>query len=272
VVLNTQNVRTRDFSWNTDVTWAKNNNRVLSLPEGIANDFLVINVGGNATQQTRVGGTSGDIYGFGFVRTPDGKIIYNSNGLPLRPADVQYIGSAYPAWRGGIQNEFRYKSFRFSFLVDGQYGGIIYSQTHHKMSEQGKLQHTLMGREEGYIIGDGVVDDGTGKYVPNTVKVLPNVYYAEYYRRANVEANTFDASFLKLREARLEYTLPAKRLGKFFKGASFALYGRDLLMITSFPIFDPETAALNGTSIMPGVEMGQMPSTRTIGANLTFKF
>ncbi|HEY1022359.1 MAG TPA: SusC/RagA family TonB-linked outer membrane protein, partial [Flavisolibacter sp.] len=272
VVLNTQNIRTRNFSWNTDITWSKNNNRVLSLPEGIANDFLVINVGGNATQQTRVGGTSGDIYGFGFVRTPEGRIIYNNNGLPLRPAEVQYIGSAYPAWRGGIQNEFRYKAFRFSFLVDGQYGGIIYSQTHHKMSEQGKLKHTLMGREEGYIIGDGVVDDGAGKYVPNTKKVLPNQYYAEYYRRANVESNSFDASFLKLREARLEYTLPANRLGKFFKGLTFALYGRDLLMITDFPIFDPETAALNGTSIMPGVEMGQMPSTRTIGANLTFKF
>ena len=273
VVLNTKNISTKNFQWNTNITWSKNNNEVISLPQGIENDFLIINVGGNATQQTRVGGTSGDIYGFGFVRSPEGQIIYNkSTGLPLRPTDVQYIGSAYPAWRGGIQNEFQYKAFRFSFLVDGQYGGIVYSQTHHKMSEQGKLKHTLRGREENYIIGEGVVDDGTGKYVPNTTKVLPNTYYAEYYRRANVEANSFDASFLKLREARIEYNLPKNLMGKFFKGASLALYGRDLLLITSFPIFDPETAALNGTSIMPGVEMGQMPSTRTMGVNLTFKF
>jgi hypothetical protein len=61
-------------------------------------------------------------------------------------------------------------------------------------------------------------------------------------------------------------------LGKFFKGASFALYGRDLLMFTDFPIFDPEAAALNGTTIMPGVEIGQLPSSRTMGANLTLKF
>lgn len=273
IVLNTRNIVNRNFSWSTTVTWAKNFNKVISLPEGIENEFLIINTGGNATQQTRVGGTSGDIYGFGFVRNEEGKIVYNAQGLPERPTEIQYIGSAYPAWKGGIQNEFIYKNFRFSFLIDGQYGGIIYSQTHHKMTEQGKLQHTLYGREEGYIIGDGVVKDAaSGKWVPNTVKVLPSRYYAEYYRRANVESNSFDASFLKLREARLEYALSKKSLGKFFKGASFALYGRDLFMITSFPIFDPETAALNGTSIMPGVEMGQMPSTRTIGANITLKF
>ena len=118
-----------------------------------------------------------------------------------------------------------------------------------------------------------VFDAGSNKYVPNTKKVLPVDYYVEYYRRANVEANSFDASYLKLREARFEYSIPTKALGKgFVKAASFAIYGRDLLMITSFPIFDPETAALNGSTLMPGVEMGQMPSTRTMGVNLTFKF
>ncbi|HKZ66204.1 MAG TPA: hypothetical protein VJ111_07610, partial [Chitinophagaceae bacterium] len=160
-----------------------------------------------------------------------------------------------------------------SFLVDGQYGGMIYSQTHHKMTEMGKLKHTLRGREENYIIGEGVVDDGTGHFVPNTKKVLPVNYFKDYYRRANVEANTFDASFLKLREARFEYAIPKKVLGKsFIRNASIAVYGRDLLMLTSFPIFDPETAALNGNTILPGVEMGQLPSTRTMGMNITLKF
>ena len=118
-----------------------------------------------------------------------------------------------------------------------------------------------------------MVDDGTGRYVPNTKKVLPVDYYTEYYRRANVESNSFDASYLKLREARLEYSLPKKVLGKsFVRQATFALYGRDLLMLTSFPIFDPETAALNGSTLLPGVEMGQLPSTRTMGLNVTLKF
>jgi TonB-linked SusC/RagA family outer membrane protein len=271
VILSADPVKNKNFQWTITANWAKNVNRVLSLAEGLT-DKQDIGYGGNATIQARVGGSVGDIYGFGFVRSPDGQIVYNSNGLPERPADIQYIGNAFADWRGGIQNEFRYKNFRFSFLFDGQYGGLIYSQTHHKMTEQGKLKHTLRGREENFIIGEGVVRDAGGRFVPNTTKVLPVDYYAEYYRRANVEANSFDASFIKLREARIEYNLPAKLMGRVVRGATFAVYGRDLLLFTDFPIFDPETAALNGSSLLPGVEMGQLPSTRTMGVNLTFKF
>jgi TonB-linked SusC/RagA family outer membrane protein len=274
LVLNSKNISTRNFSWNTTINWAKNDNEVLELAKEFGGvDNQPIGNGGNATILAKVGGTTGDIYGFGFVRTPDGQIVYNSNGLPKRPADIQFIGTAFADWKGGIQNEFSYKGIKFSFLFDGQYGGKIYSQSHHKMTEQGKLKHTLRGREEDYIIGEGVVDDGSGGFKPNTKQVKPAAFYADYYRRANVESNTFDASFLKLREARLEYSIPKRVLGKtFFNQATFAVYGRDLLMWTDFPVFDPETAALNGNVLLPGVEMGQLPSTRTMGVNLTLKF
>lgn len=271
LVLSGQPVRTKDFKWNASIVWSKNVNKVLELTEGMEG-AQVIGVGGNATIQSYVGGSTGDIYGFGFLRAPDGQIIYNSNGRPARPQQIQYIGNAYPDWKGGIRNEFSYKDIKFSFLFDGQYGGIIYSQTHHKMTEQGKLKHTLRGREDDFIIGEGVVLTPDNKYEPNTKKILPVDYYADYYRRANVESNSFDASYIKLREARLEYSLPSTVIGSFFKQVTVALYGRDLLLFTDFPIFDPETAALNGSTILPGVEIGQMPSQRTYGANFTFKF
>jgi hypothetical protein len=140
------------------------------------------------------------------------------------------------------------------------------------MSEQGKLKHTLKGREEGYIIGEGVVENGDGTYSPNTKQVSLPDYYADYYRRANVESNSFDASFIKLREARLEFNLSKNLIKRsFIQNATIAFYGRDLLMITKFPMYDPETAALNGGSILPGVEMGQLPTPRTYGINLTLK-
>lgn len=272
VVLSGSIIKNKKFSWNTILTWAKNQNRVMELAEGMEGK-QDIGYGGNATIQARVGGTTGDIYGFGFLRSPDGQVVYNPTGLPARPQEIQYIGSAYADWKGGLRNEFNYNNFRFSVLVDGQLGGMVYSQSHHKMMEQGKLKSSLYGREENFIIGAGVVQNPDKSYSPNTTKVLPVDYYADYYRRANVESNSFDASFLKLREARLEYSFPKSKLGKsFFKQFSVALYGRDLLMITSFPIFDPETAALNGSTILPGVEMGQLPSSRTIGANITVKF
>lgn len=271
LVLNGSPVITNSFRWNTTVTWAKNYNKVLELPDELGGR-MDIGYGGNATISATVGGTTGDVYGFGFLRAPDGQIIYNSDGLPARPETIQYIGNAYADWKGGVLNEFSYRNFRFNFLIDGQYGGIIYSQTHHKMSEQGKLKHTLMGREDGYIIGQGVVDNGDGTYSANTKQVQVPDYYADYYRRANVESNSFDASFVKLREVRLEYSLPKKMLSRTpLNHASIALYGRDLAMITKFPIFDPETAALNGSTLLPGVEMGQMPTPRTYGVNVTLK-
>ncbi|QNH63464.1 SusC/RagA family TonB-linked outer membrane protein [Hymenobacter sediminicola] len=273
VVLNARPIDNNAFKWKTTGTWSRNRNKVLSLAEGLT-DQQVIGTGGTATLLATVGGTTGDIYGFGFDYSPDGKIIYNKDGLPVQPAAIKYIGRAYADWKGGLLNEFSYKNFRVSVLFDGQYGGIVYSQTHHKMSEQGKLKSTLPGREEGFIIGDGVVKNADGSFSPNTTKVIPAAYYAEYYRRANIESNSFDASYLKLREARLEFNLPAALLArtKALTGATIGLYGRDLAMWTKFPMFDPETAALNGGTILPGVEIGQLPSTRTMGVNLTLQF
>ncbi len=274
LILNAKPINNQNFKWNVNINWAKNENEVLELAEELGSTGKQdIGYGGNATIQARVGGTTGDIYGFGFVRAPDGQIVYRASGLPDRPSEIQYIGNAFADWKGGIQNEFTYKNFSFSFLLDGQYGGLIYSQSHHKMMEQGKLKATLPGREENFIIGEGVVLDGSGRYVPNTTKVLPVSFYTDYYRRANVEANTLDASYLKLREARLQYVLPKSILDRtFIQQVTVALYGRNLLMWTDFPIFDPETAAFNGNTILPGVEMGQMPSTRTMGANVTLRF
>ncbi|SDY80590.1 SusC/RagA family TonB-linked outer membrane protein [Hymenobacter psychrophilus] len=273
VVLNTRPVDNNAFKWKNTVTWAHNRNKVLSLA-GELEDQQVIGTGGTATILAKVGGTTGDIYGYGFDYSPAGQIIYNKDGLPVQPANIKYIGRAYADWKGGFLNEFFYKNFRMSVLFDGQYGGIVYSQTHHKMSEQGKLKSTLPGREEGFIVGDGVVQNADGTYSPNTKQVLPVAYYAEYYRRANIESNSFDASYLKLREARLEFNLPVALLArtKALTGATVGLYGRDLAMWTRFPMFDPETAALNGGTILPGVEIGQLPSTRTMGVNVTLKF
>jgi TonB-linked SusC/RagA family outer membrane protein len=272
LVLTGQPVANRNFKWNTTITWAKNQNEVKELAEGML-DQQPIGTGGTASLIAKVGGSTGAIYGFGFLRAPDGQIIYDAvTGLPARPGDIQYIGEAYADWKGGIMNEFTYKNFRFSFLIDGQYGGLVYSQTHHKMTEQGKLMHTLKGRETGFIVGEGVINDG-GVFKKNTKEVRLDSYYADVWRRANVESNSFDASFVKLREVRLEYNLPGKiitRLG--LNQVTVALYGRDLAMITDFPMFDPETAGLNGAVVLPGVEIGQMPTQRTMGFNLTLKF
>ncbi|WP_126973577.1 SusC/RagA family TonB-linked outer membrane protein [Gynurincola endophyticus] len=274
VMLSGTPVRTQNFTWTATATWAKNENEILRLSDDLDGDEQPIASSGNASIIATVGGSTGDIWGFGLVRNEEGKVIFDANtGMAVRPADITKIGNAYADWRAGFVNEFRYKQFRLAVTLDGQYGGMIYSQTHHKMSEQGKLKHTLKGREEGFVIGDGVVLNSEGKYEVNTKQVAVNSWYGDYYRRANVETNSFDASYIKLRELRFEYALPAKFVNRLrLNSASVALYGRDLAVISNFPVFDPETASLNGASIVPGVEMGQMPTPRTMGINISVKF
>lgn len=269
--LNGRIIRTSKFYWNSTITWSKNWNEVLALAEGIDGQ-QEIGRGGRATMLAKEGGSATAIYGYGFVRSPEGEIVYDKKGLPAYPKEIQYIGDATPDWKAGWQNSFTVGNFGFNFTIDAQYGGIIYSQSHHKLTQMGKLRSTFMGREEGFIIGDGVVDNGDGTYSKNTKEAITPAWYNRYYRRANVESNSFDASYIKLREVAFKYNIPGKLLDKtFIQNASLSVFGRNLAMISDFPIYDPETAALNGNTILPGIEMGQMPSPASYGINVILK-
>ena len=278
VLLSGTPVDTRNFKWKTSFNWSKNWNRIMELSPDLADEEnQLIAQSGTVYFYAKKGGSMGDMYGYKLLRNDEGRVIYDATtGLPARPTDVEYVGNAYADWKAGLQNEFTIKNVRVSFSFDGQYGGLVYSQSHHKMSEQGKLKHTLYGRdsEDGMMVGDGVVDNGNGTYSANTTRVLVSKYYADYYRRANVETNSFDATFIKLRDARIEYKFPQSLTSKLnINALSVALFGRNLWMWTKeYPLFDPEAAALNSSSIVPGVEMGQLPSSRTIGINLNIKF
>lgn len=277
MTLNTFPVRNKNFSWSVNANWSMNTNKILSLPDEFKGEpYTMGSVGGVVYYNAFVGGSLGDMYGYGLMYSPDGQVIYNAtDGLTGKPTQMKKIGNAYAKWRAGIQNEFKYKNFTVSFSFDGQYKGMAYSQSHHKMSEQGKLGHTLAGRDNpgGLIIGNGVVQNVDGSFSPNTKGILASAYYADYYRRANVETNTFDTSFIKLRDARIAYTFP-KNVTEQLKitDLTLSLFGRNLWMWTKFPLFDPEAATLNDNQITPGVEMGQLPTARTVGIQLNVKF
>lgn len=276
MTLNTYPVKNKNFSWSVNANWSLNRNKILSLPEEFHGEpYTMASVGGVVYYNAFVGGSLGDMYGYGLMYSPDGQVIFGSDGLTAKPTQMKKIGNVYPEWRAGLQNEFRYKNITVSISFDGQYKGMAYSQSHHKMTEQGKLEHTLAGRENagGIIIGEGVVQNPDGSFSTNTKGVLVSAYYADYYRRANVETNTFDTSFIKLRDARISYSFPKTITDELkITDLTLALFGRNLWMWTKFPLFDPEAATLNDNQITPGVEMGQLPTARTVGIQLNVKF
>ncbi len=266
--------RKGNFQWDIFATYAANRNKIVDLIDGV--DVYVMSTGpaNRGSIEARPGGRMGDLYGIGYDRAPDGQIIYNSQGLPTRTTEIKYLGNTNPSWKASLGSTFRYKDFKLNVLFDGQFGGVAYSLTHAVLMEEGKLRKTIPGRYNG-IIGDGVqYDAASDKYSKNNVLVT-NIqsYYDAHFNRDNVEANTFKTDFIKLREARLDYTLPKRLLGKLgLQRAAVGIYGRDLIQFTKWPAFDPEFGTLNDGTINAGFEMAQFPSTRTMGVSLTVGF
>lgn len=273
VGLNATIVSTKSgFKWSTNVVYSTNTNRV----EELADSTVVLQTGpvGGGQIVAKVGGSMGDLYGRGYVRAPDGQVVYDAlTGFAKISQEVIYLGNTIPKGKLGLTNNFQYKGFRLSLLFDAQWGAVGHSLTHYKLAEQGKTVNTLPGRYNG-IVGNGVVMDGTGKYVPNNVIATDiDEYYRSHYGIDNAEGSTFSTDFIKFREARLDYTINSRltrRLG--LQKATVGVYGRDLFVWSEWPIFDPEFGNISGTDIVRGFEVGQFPSTRTLGVNLVVGF
>lgn len=82
----------------------------------------------------------------------------------------------------------------------------------------------------------------------------------------------YDASFVKLREVQLGYTIPNRILGKSpIRNITVSLVGRNLALWSKVPHVDPETMAYNGGTALPGIEYMSIPSSRSYGFNVSFK-
>jgi TonB-linked SusC/RagA family outer membrane protein len=256
------------FTWTSNIIFSANRNKIKELSDS----SVVLQNGptGGGQIVAKVGGSMGDLYGRGYQRAPDGQVVFDpKTGVALISPNLVYLGNTSPKWKLGFSNDFRYKQFHFSILFDAQYGAVAYSLTSYKLAEQGKTTNTLPGRYNG-IIGNGVVQNADGTYRKNDVIASDiDQYYQSNFGANNAEGATYSTNFIKLREARFDYTLPSRftsRLG--IQRATIGVYGRDLFIWTKWPGFDPEFGTLSGSDITQGFEIGQFPSTRTMGVNL----
>jgi hypothetical protein len=130
-----------------------------------------------------------------------------------------------------------------------------------------------LGRETG-IVGEGVVNTGTATepvYVPNTTKISSEEWHHKYYALTNNEGTIFDGSYVKLREVRLSYVLSNQLIKKLpVRDITVSVVGRNLWLIHSnVPHIDPETSFYNDGNLQ-GIENGQIPTTRSVGFNISF--
>lgn len=261
------------LNWKMFGNFSYNDGIIISLPESSEENAIILSTiyGSRGTIEARVGGNYGAMYGYGYKRNTAGEIIYK-DGFPELTTDLVYLGRSTAPWKAAWGNEFKYKNWRFNFLFDGQFGGVGYSLTHAVLMEEGKLNKTVPGRYNG-LVGKGVVDNGNGTYSPNTTLVNARDFYYSHFNRDNLESNTFSTNYIKLRELRIDYTINKDFLRALkIQRATLGLYGRDLLVFTKWPAFDPEFGSLTAAGIQKGAEIAQFPSTRNFGFSLSASF
>jgi len=252
-------IRTGNFSWNTALNFAKNTSRVEELDADL--ETVVLGSYWSLKVEARKGEKYGALYGNPYKRDEAGNIIVSATGRPVKDAQTRVLGHYTPDWTAGLSNSLRYKGVEFSFLLDKKQGGDIFSVTNMFGRYAGVLEETLVGRDTGIVV-QGVLANGT----PNTKRISAEAYNHSLY--GIHEAHVFDASYLKLREMKLGYSLSNDLASRFrVQSVYMALVGRNLWLSTNTPHIDPETAFSSGN--VQGLEHGQFPSQRSIGFNFS---
>ncbi|WP_396632674.1 SusC/RagA family TonB-linked outer membrane protein [Maribacter sp. R86514] len=279
IILGISPVTSQDFKWNSTLNFSTNRSTVESLPQDegrltLAYSRIYDSQNQTVFLQAEEGGRVGDLYGTGYLKNENGDFILTDEGRYIPDNELQKLGNYNPDFMLGFNNQFNYKNWNMGFLFDWRQGGIIVSRTRALGNVGGQLAETAF-RPEGGIVPEGVVNTGTTDnpvYAPNTVAVTAESYYRQFYDRNHEENNTYDASFLKLRQVSVGYTFENLSLFNQDATLSLSLIGKNLFAITENPHFDPEQLAVQGQGFISGVEDMSYATTRSIGFKAGFNF
>jgi TonB-linked SusC/RagA family outer membrane protein len=276
-------IQKKGFSWNSNFVFSRVRQKITELP--ISDYWLTPQSGDVSAFRVAAGETYGAIYGHRMVRTldemsrqiPEGgsinNYVVNSEGyvIPagtegtLTERPVLYkengqtwlgkIGNGNADFNMGIANTFNYKGITLYVLLDWKQGGDVYNSNDQRLAFNWVSKRQDMGgvsdNEKKVAAYWGATD---GMYDFN----FANAYWVE------------DASYLKLREVAIGYTIPAKALDGFLKGAikgiTFKAVGRNLHTFTGYSGYDPEV----GTIRQPIDGIGANPIYRTVAFSLGF--
>jgi len=278
-------IETEAFTWDARVNWAKNDNEVVSIREGIESITLSgtsFSYGGSLTMQLRRQLEYGNLFGPVYDRFYEDsenesafrvdesrpRIIDPSTGYYRRSGDgFKVIGNAEPDWTGSLKNTFSYQGVSLSALLDVKAGGDLYNQVAAFHASQGTLPITTNRDEQ--VEFSGVYPDGT----PVDTTVVPGQdYYRDVYRRV-AENFVEDASYLKLRNVQLTYQLPSVLTETTpLRGGSIGVGANNILLWSAYDGFDPESRQFDAGSNTQGFQGLRTPAVESYTVKLNLNF
>ncbi|MDR0574410.1 MAG: TonB-dependent receptor [Tannerella sp.] len=275
----------KNFKWTAGFNISFNRNKLLSLATG--NDYY-----GSATGMVRnyVGRALGDMYLYtivGTFNTPEEvqtlpkynvqglgdlrfKDVSGPEGVPdgkVTTDDMEFKGNNMPEFNAGFTSRMSYKNFDFSFVLDGQYGGLIYwSAASYGLNRHMENAAAIYSRNrwrmdfntgEVITVGDGksqVAGSGNvGTYLASSDRYL------------------FNSNYLKIRNIALGYAIPqsfAKKIG--VKGLRVNVNAQNLWSFDEYPGYSIEDGGMGGSTGGSGGGNYPIPRVITFGLNLSF--
>ena len=285
ITLTATPIRTKNFSWEAVFNISKNRSMVVELAEGTGVFANASNAysGVSVFLNSYVGKPFGSLIGKAYQRdSATGMILLGNNNLPLYTQSNHDFGSVLPDYTGGLQNIFRLGRFEVAAMIDYQIGGQFFSWTQMMAVKTGMAEITAAINDNGKNVRDPVADGGGVKVTgmnANTKEIITAYVDARSYYRTTLGTHVYeewlyDASYIKLREVRLGYTLDKAKLGKLpFRSVSLGLIARNPVMIWQKAPkgIDPSEIS-TGNQPISWLETGGLNTVRSFGVNMNITF
>ncbi|MCM5662785.1 SusC/RagA family TonB-linked outer membrane protein [Galbibacter mesophilus] len=278
-------LQSENFAWDFTFNINKNESEVVELAPGIDVYTYDSTTYASVTSylNSYVGEPFGSLVGQAYQRDEaTGQILLDDNNMPLYTDATHNFGSVLPDFNGGFQNTFRIGQFAITGMIDFQGGGQFFSRSKMLAVRTGQDALTVATNDNGMNVRDPL-DQGGGVKVSGisastgqevTAYVDARSYYRNTLGRRIYEEWLYDASYVKLRELRVQYTLGESLMDKLpFETMSLSLIARNPLMI-----WQEAPEGINPSEISTGAqsiswyESGQLPTVRSYGVNLNVTF
>jgi TonB-linked SusC/RagA family outer membrane protein len=260
------NLKSGDFSWRPSVNFSLNRSKIIDVLEyndpvtgapvsvpyvTLSTDFF--------DSRVQKGGSYGDIYSQTLEKDASGKYITDANGLPIRSSDYSKVGNYNPNFLLGFQNQFNYKNFSLSFLIDAHLGGQVVSMTNAVLDQFGTSAATAQARSNGGV-------DVNGK------KVDAKSYYDIIDGRNGIAAEyVYSATNIRLRELTFGYTIPGAVFNNKIRNLGISVIARNLFFFKNDAPFDPDAALSTGNGLQ-GLDIFNLPTIRSVGFKISAQF
>ena len=229
-----------NFKWDSGISWYKNESEMTKL------NVPAFNTGGFGTS-------------LGTFRIEEGKSVTQIVGTTEAGGPIVVLGDAEPDFQASFTNTLQYKNFTFSFLWHWKKGGDNINLT--------KLLSDFGGTSADF---DAFDVDPTGQIRNGDFRINNGLF------AGNARPFVEDASYLRLREVGLYYTIPNKTLTKMFgktiSSLKVGFSGNNLINIFDYNSYDPEVSNFGNGGLSTGVEVTPFPSSKRYMFHISTQF